>query len=825
MNAHALTFARLVAALTLTSCVNNAPADDPLAAGEPTLTLTPALPCTDPILPQFALNSDAVPTTASFEISLTGIPASQSAGLTVELSYEAPRPPACFVSALEQGEEGPSNYRCMDIKSGPLTLSARRAYDSIYCIATGPLAVTASVTLADGTQVKSEPFEMLCQSPERFEGACTPVGQLTDMALTTDMAPPDMEAPDQEVIQRPSEWSVVYEPAETAPLQLAVQGSTSGEPTSGTYAFKVLNQRGEPVAGAQTRFFLNWSPASDYPECGLPCAQLGEVECGAREACVWDPMALEGAGRCDRDPEWRGVDDRCDSLRARCEANLCLPTSNAGGVSLITPLPVSISPLLATSDEEGYARVSLVAQEEPGVFSVRAEVTIDDRTLQAITPSITVTHRIPTQRNLTLSCSPSIAPAFSRRIQPDERLGTDALGYLTYQTPLSTCTPALSDRYNGVVQSAAVFFMSEAGNITQTAAEAGAEALSAQLRAGRPSPMDLAPCTPMSGCGAIEPAFSITLPGVNDFNPRDALNRVVAITVGEAEFIDLDPDQVAGVSDVGVYNPTTDFVPPHSEPFVDANDNGLRDPAEAYFDANRNGAWDADVFGRVDAEDYATELAALACVEAALKGGALIDEVRCGDAIDARSFIEQNPVSLRAHIWVSDVVLQVGLMKEPELQLTCSGACATSAAAFNSTCDQVPSGLNLYLDAWQPSHAALSLTLSDDNLNCIGLSEVTIEASLEGDLAPFPVAPGANTLPLPYGTYTPTRDACFDQEAPLQPRARAYVTGFTPSTQPQEGDPPTFTVSYFNLKVATPDLSEGEGARETLVRLSVGVCH
>ena len=117
------------------------------------------------------------------------------------------------------------------------------------------------------------------------------------------------------------------------------------------------------------------------------------------------------------------------------------------------------------------------------------------------------------------------------------------------------------------------------------------------------------------------------------------------------------------------------------------------------------------------------------------------------------------------------------------------------------------------------------MTLSDDNLNCIGLSEVTIEASLEGDLAPFPVAPGANTLPLPYGTYTPTRDACFDQEAPLQPRARAYVTGFTPSTQPQEGDLPTFTVSYFNLKVATPDLSEGEGARETLVRLSVGVCH
>lgn len=840
--------ALLAAALLVSACVNNTPEEDPLAGGEPTLTLTPALPCTDPILPQFSPTGGGQPTTASFEVSLTGVTASASAGLEVELSYEAPRPPACFVSALEQREDGTLNYRCMDVKSAPLRVSARRAYDSLYCVSTGPLAVTASVTLADGTKVKSAPLEMLCQSPERFAASCVPVGAVEDMAAP-DLAPPDMAPPDMEVTPLPSEWSVVYTPAEEAPLQLAVQGSTSGEPTSGTYSFRVINQRGEPISGAQTRFFLNWSPASDYPVCGAPCAELGEEECGARAACLWTAGAgaeagaeagVEvgagagsgvtvgvgaAAGSCGRDPEWRGGDERCDSLRARCEANLCLPTSNSGGDRLITPLPVSISPLVVSSDDDGYARVSLVAQEEPGVFSVRAESTLGARTLTAVTPSITVTHRVPTQRSFALSCAPSVAPAFSRRLVPNEALGTDALGYLPYQRPIASCAATLSDRYNGAVSASSIFFMSEAGGVSQTADEA----LAAALSAGRPSPVDLAPCGPASGCGATEPVASVTLPGISGFNPRDALNRVIAVTVGEAEFIDLAPDQARGVSDVGVYQPSSDFVPPHSEPYVDANDNGRRDPGEAYFDANRNGDWDADVFGRLDAETAEEDLVTLGCVEASLRAGALLDEVRCDGDIDPREFMEQNPVSLRAHIWSSDLVLQVGLMQEgvpPVVQ--CGSACATSAEAFNAPeCPEVPPGLSVYLNAWRGGSAAVVLTVRDDNLNCVGLAGVSFNASLEGVLEPYPAPLSANLLSLSYGASTPSRESCFDEEAPLQPRARSYVAGFAPSERPQEGDEPSFTVSYFTFKVRTPDYSEGEGdgEREVTLRLSVGVCH
>ncbi len=809
-------------AVTLTACVNNAPTEDPLSSGAPTLTLTPALPCTDPILPQFAPNGGGTPTTASFEVSLTGVTASASAGLAVELSYEAPRPPACFVSALEQRADGSLNYRCMDVKSAPLTMSARRAYDSIYCIATGPLAVTASVTLADGTKVTSEPVELLCQSEERFTTSCTPVGVVPDMEVP-DMEAPDMAAPDMDIPPLPSEWSVVYNAEGAAPLELAVQGSTSDLPTSGTYSFKVIDQRGEPISGAQTRFFLNWSPASDYPVCGLPCAELGEGECGERDACAWDPEAADGVGACGRDAEWRGTDERCDSVRARCEANLCLPTSNSGGVSLITALPVSLSPLVAYSDEGGEARVSLVAQEEPGVFSVRAEATLDGRTLQAVTPPITVTHNIPTQRNFSVSCTPSVSPGFSRRFSPNEALGTDPLGYLsTYQAEMSSCEARLSDRYNGAVSSSALFFMSEAGSISQTTGE---EPI-ARLSAGRPSPMDLAPCAlTVAGCEYSEPSFPISFPGLHDFNPRDGLNRVIAVTVGEADFIDLDPDQVLSASNVGVYNPGTDFVPAHSEPYVDANDNGVHDAGEAYFDANRNGYWDVDVFGRLSVDDFATELAELKCIEGALRSGVLPDDVRCGNTIDLRSFIGQNPASLRAHIWTSDLVLQVGLMKEMDVSLSCEGACATTAEAFTSTCVGVPPGLDAYVDAWTGGAVLLSLPLSDDNLNCLGIVGVTLNASLEGELTPLPVEVRKNQLPILYGSSTPSRDSCFDQDHPLLPRARTYVTRFGPTAQPEEGETPSLTISYFNLKVTTPDYSEGDGVRERIVSVSVGVCH
>jgi hypothetical protein len=102
---------------------------------------------------------------------------------------------------------------------------------------------------------------------------------------------------------------------------------------------------------------------------------------------------------------------------------------------------------------------------------------------------------------------------------------------------------------------------------------------------------------------------------------------------------------------------------------------------------------------------------------------------------------------------------------------------------------------------------------------------VTLNSSLEGELSPFPVGLTKNVLPLPFGTSNPTRESCFDEEAPLQPRARHYATAFTHTSEPEQGETPSFTLSFFNLKVTTPDLSEGDGALETTVRLSVGVCH
>ncbi len=242
-----------------------------------------------------------------------------------------------------------------------------------------------------------------------------------------------------------------------------------------------------------------------------------------------------------------------------------------------SPPQLVLEPPTAVTNEDGYAQVILYAGGSPGIVSITATAVYEELEQTARSEAIVIRGGTPSMRSFGFACEDRIIPAFTSRSQDGRWHLVDREG--------THCTVQLADRVQGRIDTnTQVFFLTEAGTMDETVPTDTDGRASSLMRIGTPVPVDIAPAGP---------------------SPKDGLVRVVAITRGEEDFIDVNGNKIY---DEGI----DEFIPGEhdlSDPYIDANDNGQYDCnanyCEEFRDANRaegqekkfsppNGRWDAD---------------------------------------------------------------------------------------------------------------------------------------------------------------------------------------------------------------------------------------
>ena len=884
----------------LFGCPEKPSTEGPSSDSEPTLILSSAPVCTEQILPATDVQaSDIEPTYMPLELRVTGISGSEASQLTTTLSFDPPVPRACFLSAVTDDETGNiASLRCTSPTSDELSFTGGRTFDAFYCTNTGRFSVKAKTTLNDeaGTVVTSNAIEVTCLPPDVFEENCERLGE-EEVDMLVDMDLPDMDMVDMgEEIVRPASWSIVFDLEQEPVTDLSVQASTSPYPKNANYQFSVIDQSGAPLSDVPVKFFLDWSPLDDYPVCDSLCAnETTQESCDARSNCAWNadepapeagteaedagsemvPEPMPSQGLCAPNPMSVGLDERCERRTDSCMANLCLPPTLSG-------LPVVIEPMEVKTNANGVATVSVVTTTSPGIYSIKALAEYNNQEQEAHTASFTIWHQIPSQKHININCQAPVTAGFSRRVSPDPSLGSDSRGYINNQRIGADCRFQIADRFAGRVSESPVFFMSEAGNINQSVISDEDGIALAQWHTGGRSPVDVEPsiwsvpfvdrnangrCDPeeavipvgqdlvgryIGGCGGAiyednKELFYPELVGERPVlvNPRDGLVRIVGFTQGEARFIDLGED-LENDGD-GLYSPDQDLVPAHSEPYVDANDNKIFDQGEEeYQDINRNGIWDADVFGREE-----EDIALLKCVERAIpyiNQGINPNIPDCdianeNDLIDTIDELKRsNPDSLQATIWTSLNILSVGL---PRLENTVSVTCLQEGDACRETldatypCAGAPQGLSVYLNLTRPplsGLAVINFAPKDDNLNCLGVVGVDYTIKTQGlssqDISASSFVPNglfnARSFIIDQ-PYAPLLEECYDELRPLVPAAETYhwlVSGnYIFDNEDPSDENSSFSIANFVIEVGYPDhsISNDQQIKSSIVK-QIGIC-
>jgi formylglycine-generating enzyme required for sulfatase activity len=240
---------------------------------------------------------------------------------------------------------------------------------------------------------------------------------------------------------------------------------------------------------------------------------------------------------------------------------------------------VGLRPAHGRTDAAG--RVSTdVTSRTPGRIRIRASAPCGGG--PAVGPVVNVAGGPPSLRGFELTCTPTTLPAIARR----ERVRNVDEWQFTPGAQLS-CTAQLADHFGDAIGPGVdVTFRTESGvspGVVSTDENGRARAT---LLLGQPEPVDLAPAPYEL---ALQAEWARRLPAEEmrrraEFNPRDAVVRVIATTAGMEAFVDTDGD--------GAY---TDGVDPFgleddlNEPFVDGNDNGTWDEGEPFQDRDGDG--------------------------------------------------------------------------------------------------------------------------------------------------------------------------------------------------------------------------------------------
>ncbi|MDD5222784.1 MAG: Ig-like domain-containing protein [bacterium] len=212
---------------------------------------------------------------------------------------------------------------------------------------------------------------------------------------------------------------------------------------------------------------------------------------------------------------------------------------------------------------------------------------VDDITLTSASIGISIGAGLPSMRNFSLSIANG---------------GLNVAGLDCYGIP-APINAYLADRYyNFAVEGTSVNFFTEGGAISPTVWTDNKGGAIATMITQGPAPLDMAPGAQYQ-CGQVNTCLNPCVPERSStdvfygphhtYNPRDGVNTILATTIGEETFDDKNGN--------GIYNLGESFED-ISEPFLDADDDGVYDYAEPFTDGvDVNGvAWASKVNNKYD---------------------------------------------------------------------------------------------------------------------------------------------------------------------------------------------------------------------------------
>ncbi|MFQ5780122.1 MAG: hypothetical protein ACE5HN_04960, partial [Nitrospiria bacterium] len=226
----------------------------------------------------------------------------------------------------------------------------------------------------------------------------------------------------------------------------------------------------------------------------------------------------------------------------------------------------------SASTVAGLAKVTLQSGSVAGPVRVTASTIVNTVIISSLSTGVSIGGGTPNETHFTLSRS------------------TQNLAGLAVVNLQSTVSAFLADRFGNfnVLQGTSISFYTEAGAIDRNNVTDAVGSTSVIFRTQNPIPVPAIPSPPVAPPG-------IVLTG----NTRDGLSTIIATTRGEECFVD---DNGNGTFD----GTLTDTFPPAcdlSEPFIDADDDGVFDPTTEFFvDADQdgtfdppNGVWDSNI--------------------------------------------------------------------------------------------------------------------------------------------------------------------------------------------------------------------------------------
>lgn len=300
--------------------------------------------------------------------------------------------------------------------------------------------------------------------------------------------------------------------------------------TTSTGIFSTTYEAGCAGQDTITARLTNGATASVTVDVAAP--EVGELEFVSVDP---DSIALSGSSNSSRPSvskvTFRLTDKNGNPITTEEDISFSLSTT-VGGVSL--------SQSSTVTDQEGLATTRVNAGTVATVVSVTATYTPDSGSaIQTTSAPISISASIPDQNSFSLSIEENFLP--------------NARNYDGVSVPV---TIRAADRNNNRVSDAVVNFLTNGGSVQSE-------------------------CILQDGACSIEWISQ-------DPRPADSVVQILARTVGEESFTDVNSDGKY-VSGTDTFNPSDD----RGEAFLDANRNEAYDANEVYFDYNSNGSYDA----------------------------------------------------------------------------------------------------------------------------------------------------------------------------------------------------------------------------------------
>ena len=534
-----------------------------------TLTITASNACGKNVLPVPTVPELTVGDVLTMAVTVRGVDPSNSSGTVtgatpVEIFVGQPdeegisEVPNTGVFLSKAAEIELPQYPELGHVSHDVKFTGFTARDEFHCLKGGTHFLHARIRQykaggvgepADVFTLRDRGFPIRCVSRPVYEEECGRIGDLGPLEFGPDVADAgdagDAEAGiDMEIL--PS-WALEYIPLDNGEEVIGIRGAAGGRPFQVELKF-LVKELDLPVPGVEVEFSLG----DTHP----PNVAI-------------DPAA--GAARTDQN----GV------------ATVTLIAGGTPGVATVSA--TARRDFEGDTPEGGCASAEECGGDtrcEDGACDIcRDQVCYQRQFQDSISQVITIRAGIPSHRGFHFVCENTRLAAFDRRREAPN--GEDVWGGLVNK-PGTDCFVQVADRVNGRVDTATqVFFLTEAGTVTQAAGINDDGRATTHLRLGRPPPQDVEPWDYEVQAGYPGP-----------YNPRDGLVRLVAVTRGEEDFLDVDGDKV--------WNDAIDLQHPWhqlSDPFIDYDDDGeFDDGVEEWRDGDDSGDftfanddWDADL--------------------------------------------------------------------------------------------------------------------------------------------------------------------------------------------------------------------------------------